>query len=308
MISIRMISVIFLLTAIVHAIVGRSYAKSNPESTDSKGMLRIIVFGAHPDDCELKTGGTAALWAARGHQVKFVSTTNGDIGHAKMAGGPLAKRRTAEVKQAAQILGIESEVLNIHDGELMPSLENRKTIVRLIREWRADVVISHRPNDYHPDHRYTAILVQDAAYMVTVAFFCPNVPQLSQNPVFLYMSDRFQKPNQFTPDMIVPIDRAFEQKVEAIWNFESQIESLWASGDFERIVPIPKDPVERQKRRQALYDRMASRDGSIVDKFRDKLVELYGEDVGHKIKYAEAFEICEYGRQPIKEELIKLFP
>ncbi|MHC4682529.1 MAG: PIG-L deacetylase family protein, partial [Planctomycetota bacterium] len=103
------------------------------------GKLRIIVFGAHPDDCEIKAGGTAAMWAAQGHHVKFVSTTNGDIGHAEIAGGELAKRRTAEVKEAAKVLGVETEVLDIHDGELMPTLENRKTFVRLIRQWKADV-------------------------------------------------------------------------------------------------------------------------------------------------------------------------
>ena len=84
------------------------------------GKLRILCFGAHPDDCELKAGGVAILWAARGHHVKFVSTTNGDIGHWKQAGGPLARRRKAEVEQAAKILEIATEVLDIHDGELMP--------------------------------------------------------------------------------------------------------------------------------------------------------------------------------------------
>jgi N-acetylglucosamine malate deacetylase 1 len=142
------------------------------------GKLRIIAFGAHPDDCELKAGGVAAKWAARGHHVKFVSVTNGDIGHWKMAGGPLARRRTEEVKKAARILKIHTQVLDIHDGELEPTLENRRTITRLIRQWKADIVLAHRPNDYHPDHRYTGVLVQDAAYMVTVPFFCPDVPYL----------------------------------------------------------------------------------------------------------------------------------
>jgi len=154
-------------------------AASGNERIPDDGKLRIIVFGAHPDDCEIKASGVAAMWAAQGHHVKFVSATNGDIGHAEMAGGELAKRRTAEVKAAAKVLGIETEVLDIHDGELMPTLENRKKFVRLIREWKADIVMGPRPNDYHPDHRYTGILMQDAAYMVTVKFFCPDVPQLA---------------------------------------------------------------------------------------------------------------------------------
>src|SRR6476659_4788961 len=133
--------------------------------------LRIIVFGAHPDDCEYDAGGTAALWSKAGYKVKFVAVTNGDIGHHEIAGAILARRRAEEVKRAAAILGVETEVLDNHDGELLPTLENRRTITRKIREWKADVVLSHRPNDYHPDHRNVGLLVQDAAYMVTVPHF-----------------------------------------------------------------------------------------------------------------------------------------
>ncbi|RPH99372.1 MAG: PIG-L family deacetylase [Calditrichaeota bacterium] len=272
------------------------------------GKLNIIVFGAHPDDCELKAGGVAAMWAALGHRVKFVSTTNGDIGHATMAGGPLARRREAEVKKAAEILGITSEVLDIHDGELMPTFENRQQFVRLIREWQADIVIGHRPNDYHPDHRYTGVLMQDAAFMVTVAHFMPTVPQLAKNPVFLFLSDNFQKPNPFKADVVVAIDQMFEQKANAIWQLESQIESLWATGNFERVVPIPTDPAGREERRLALRERQAQRDKAIADKYRSQLVSCYGEEEAKKIQYAEAFELCEYGRQPDQAELKKLFP
>ncbi|MCJ7811913.1 PIG-L family deacetylase [bacterium] len=296
----------FLLTAVcMFVLLADSYTHS--QSLDSGRQLRIIVFGAHPDDCEQKVGGMAAIWAAKGHLVKFVSTTNGDIGHAEMAGGPLAIRRTAEVKKAAEILGITSEVLDIHDGELMPTLENRKTILRLIREWKADIVIGHRPNDYHPDHRYTGILMQDASFMVTVTFFSPDIPPLTKNPVFLYMSDQFQKPTPFDPGMVVAIDDVFDQKVDAIWTLESQIESLWATGNFVEIVPIPDDPIERQKRYTTIKVRQASRDSGIAERYRDELIELYGEKTGKNVQYAEAFEICEYGSQPTMEELKALF-
>jgi len=272
------------------------------------GKLRIIVFGAHPDDAELKAGGTAALWAAQGHHVKFVSATNGDIGHAQMSGGQLAKRRTAEVKEAAKVLGIETEVLDIHDGELMPTLENRQKFVRLIRRWNADIVMGHRPNDYHPDHRYVGVLMQDAAYMVTVKFFCSDVPQMAKNPVFLYVSDGFQKPNPFQPDVVVATDSVIEKKQDAIWKLESQIESLWATGNFEKVVPIPTDPQGRAQRRKQQDDRTAGRDRAVADKYRAKLTELYGPEKAKTIQYAEAFEICEYGRRASAEELKKLFP
>src|SRR5678815_5835883 len=76
------------------------------------GKLRIICFGAHPDDCELQAGGVGALWAAQGHHVKYVSVTNGDIGHWREAGGPLAQRRKKEVEDASRILGTTVEVLD----------------------------------------------------------------------------------------------------------------------------------------------------------------------------------------------------
>lgn len=270
--------------------------------------LRIIVFGGHPDDCEIDAGGVAAMWAAKGHKVKFVSATNGDIGHAREAGGALAKRRTAEVEEAAKVLDIETEVLDIHDGEIMPTLENRKIFTRLIREWKADIVIGPRPYDYHPDHRYTGILMQDAAFMVIVPFFCPDVPHLTRNPVFLYTEDGFQKPYPFDPDIAVSIDDAFSTKADALWKLESQIESLWATGDFERVVPVPESGSAREERRREVAERFSRRNERIADNHRDLLIEYYGEEKGRQVRRAEAFEVCEYGRQPTREELKELFP
>src|SRR5882672_6163752 len=172
-----------------NALHGRAPESRAPAAPPKDGKLRIICFGAHPDDCELRVGGVAALWAEQGHHVKFVSVTNGDIGHWRDQPGPLAQRRKLEVEAAAERLGITTQVLDIHDGELLPTLENRRTITRLIREWGADIVMSHRPNDYHPDHRYTGVLVQDSAYMVAVPFFCPDALPLKSNPVFLFYSD-----------------------------------------------------------------------------------------------------------------------
>ena len=275
-----------------------------PEATD--GKVRIICFGAHPDDNEFRAGGVAAMWAAQGHHVKFVSTTNGDIGHWGMAGGPLAQRRTAEVERCAEIFGIETEVLDIHDGEIMPTLENRRTIVRLIREWRADIVMCHRPNDYHPDHRYTAMLVQDAGYMVTVPFFCPDVPYLRRNPVFLFYQDRFQKPNPFAANIAVGIDEVIDKKLDAALALASQTLEGGCNGN-ERLYP-ENDPDKRKAREQEVRRRFDGRFASTADQFRKELADWYGQERAKKIKYAEVFEICEYGRRPSKQEIRKLFP
>ncbi|HEV2947397.1 MAG TPA: PIG-L family deacetylase [Gemmataceae bacterium] len=293
------------------SLIGAIHAKLQTKSVQADsappddGKLRIICFGAHPDDCELQAGGTAALWAAQGHHVKFVSVTNGDIGHWREAGGPLARRRTAEVQEAAKILGITTQVLDIHDGELLPTLENRRSITRLIRDWKADIVMSHRPNDYHPDHRYTGILVQDSAYMVTVPFFCPDTPILKNNPAFFFYPDPFQKPNPFQPDVAVDIDSVLEQKLKALDTLESQFYEGGANGYAELI---PSDPAKQQERRKEVRDHHAARNEAIAKRFRAQLTEWYGKEKADKVGHAEAFEICEYGRRPSKEELRKLFP
>ncbi|HEV3384370.1 MAG TPA: PIG-L family deacetylase [Gemmata sp.] len=276
-----------------------------PAPPPDDGKLRIICFGAHPDDCELQAGGAALLWAKQGHHVKFVSVTNGDIGHWREAGGPLARRRKAEVEQAARILGITTEVLDIHDGELLPTLENRRTITRLIREWKADIVMSHRPNDYHPDHRYTGILVQDSAYMVAVPFFSPDVPPLKSNPAFLFYPDSFQKPNPFQPDIVVSLDSVMERKLDALDTLESQFYEGGALGSADLI---PADPKKQAERRREVRARFANRNQSVAQRYRDKLIEWYGKEKGEKVQYAEAFEICEYGRRPDKKELTRMFP
>jgi LmbE family N-acetylglucosaminyl deacetylase len=269
------------------------------------GKLRIIAFGAHPDDCELKAGGVAAKWAALGHHVKFVSATNGDIGHWKSAGGPLALRRKDEVDKAARLLGIQTQVLDIHDGELEPTLENRRTITRLIRQWQADIVLAHRPNDYHPDHRYTGILVQDAAYMVTVPFFCPDVPYLEKNPAFFYYSDRFERPNPFRPDVVVDIDDVMERKLDALDTLLSQFYEGGANGS---PALIPSDAAGREARLRAVRQGFADRSLGTARRYRAKLLERYGKERGEKVQHVEAFELCEYGSQPGVPELRKLFP
>lgn len=271
------------------------------------GKFRIIVFGAHPDDAQYKAGGTAAKWAKAGHQVKLVSVTNGDIGHWQSAGGPLAQRRLAEVKKADAILGAATEVLDIHDGELMPTLENRQKIIRLIREWRADVVIAHRPWDYHPDHRYVGVLVQDAAFMVTVPFICPDVPPLKKNPLFLYSSDGFKKPYPFKADIAVAVDDVFDQKLTAIHEMPSQHYEGGANGSEEYVKNVP--PASDEAGRKAwLRARWTARQGGEADRFRETLVKWYGPEKGAAVKFAEAFEICEYGRQPSPDEIKVLFP
>src|SRR5215472_11819171 len=281
---------IFLLVLLVAA----------PVSGQDYSRLRIIAFGAHPDDCDSKAGGLAAKYAAAGHLVKFVSVTNGDAGHHEQGGGVLAKRRRAEAQEAGRRIGIEYEVLDNHDGELLPTLEVRRQIIREIRQWRADVVLAPRPNDYHPDHRYTGVLVQDASFMVTVPNVVTDAPALRKNPVFLYFSDRSTRPQAFRPDIVVAIDDVFEKKVAMLDAHVSQMYEWlpWLDGTLDRV---PKDPAARRK---WLAEQRSS---SVLPEWKQALGKWYGAQAA-SVQHAEAFEITEYGRQPDEAEIRKLVP
>jgi LmbE family N-acetylglucosaminyl deacetylase len=217
-----------------------------------------------------------------------------------MGGGILAARRLAEAKEAGKRFGVEYDVLSNHDGELVPSLDVRLQVIRKIREWNADIVIAPRPNDYHPDHRYTGILVQDAAYMVGVPNVASDTPPLKKNPVFFYFQDHFQKPNPFRPDVAIDITPVFDQKVHALDAHESQFYEWlpWIGGYLSEV---PKDKDGRKKWLAS------NRSGRITPAIRATLEKWYGSRAG-EVKYAEAFEICEYGTQPAEADLRRLFP
>lgn len=287
-----------LIATFAMALAGVSLASAQPAPA---GKLSIIMFGAHPDDCDIRSGGTAAKWVALGHRVRFVSVTNGDAGHHEMGGGMLAMRRRAETQEVAKRLGIEYVVLDNHDGELTPTLNVRQQIIAQIREVNADLVLGPRPNDYHPDHRYTGVLLGDAAFMVTVPNVRPDVPSLRKNPVFLYYQDNFQKPNPFSPDIAVDITDTYEKKIDALDAHVSQFYEWlpWLDG---RLADVPKDPTARREWLKK------SRGSQVSPAVRASLEKYYGKEGAAKVQHAEAFEICEYGRRPTPGDIKRLFP
>jgi LmbE family N-acetylglucosaminyl deacetylase len=277
------------------------FSQKNAGAIDTS-KISVIVFGAHPDDCDITTGGLAALYVSLGHRVKFVSLTNGDKGHQTMSGKALASRRLKETREVARRLGIEYEVLENHDGELLPTLENRLAVIRRIREWHADIVIAPRPNDYHPDHRYTGVLVQDAAYLVIVPNVLPGIQPLKNNPLFLYVSDRFQRPNPFRPDIAIDISSVIDKKIDGLDAHVSQFYEWlpWTEHDTS----VPADTAARKK---WLYEKRSART-KVTAAILESLVKWYGNDYASKVQFAETFEICEYGKNPDAAEIRRLFP
>jgi LmbE family N-acetylglucosaminyl deacetylase len=266
--------------------------------------VKVLVFGAHPDDCDLHAGGTAALWKKRGDSVRFVSVSDGGAGHYEMEPRALVERRRREARDAAAVIGIEYEIIGIPDGQVLPTLENRLEIIRMIRSLGADLVITHRSNDYHPDHRYTSTLVQDSAYMVTAPLVCPEVPHLENNPVIAYFYDDFTKPTRCQVDIAVDVDSVMDAKWDMLHAHASQFYEWLA---FNKGV-LGDVPAGAEDRRKWLRKQWAPTMKQPTAPSQAKLAEVYGPERAAKVEFAEAFEICEFGRQPSKGELRRLFP
>jgi LmbE family N-acetylglucosaminyl deacetylase len=124
---------------------------------------------------------------------------------------------------------------------------------------------------------------------------------LRVNPVFLYSQDNFQKPNPFHPDIAVAIDEVVDQKIYAMSAHESQFfEWLpWIAGLLDKV------PEDEKARLEFIAGRYR---GGVSDEVRETLIKWYGDKNGSKVKYAEAFEICEFGRRPDEKEILRLFP
>lgn len=266
--------------------------------------MRLLIIGAHPDDAEYAGGGTAAWYRRLGYTVRMVSLTNGDAGHHEKAGPDLAKRRLAEAQASAAVIGATYQIFDNPDGFLEPSLPNRLAVIRLLRTFQPDLVLTHRPNDYHPDHRYTSLLVQDAAYLVTVPAIAPDTPHLAVNPVIAYLPDEFLKPYPFQPALAVDVGPVIEQIIDMLCSHVSQFFE-WLAYNTGVLDQVPQDATAR---RAWLAEQTRARLRKQADRFRSLLVRQYGDQAGNRVEFAEAFEPCEYGAPLDAEAMRKLFP
>lgn len=270
--------------------------------------VNVLLVGAHPDDCDIKAGGLTALYRERGHDVRILSMTNGNAGHHEQSGVELADRRRREGEAAAAVVGATFEMFDIPDGELLPTLDERKRVIRDVREYEPDLLVTHRPTDYHPDHRYTAQLVRDAAYMVTVPNVCPDTPHLDANPVIAYFHDHFEKPVPFEPDVPVAVDDVIDEKVDMMHRHESQMYE-WLPYNTGTLDSVPDDESTRKAwlrdERLAFFSNVEM---NVAEKHRDALAERYGSERAEDVEYAEALEISEYGAELTDERVEKLFP
>jgi len=289
-------NIVFLVVA---ALLMPVFVSSLSAQADRK--LNVIIIGAHPDDAD-KVGGTAYKWKLAGFDVMMVSFTNGDAGHYSIKAEELAMLRREEARKAGEVIGIKYITLDNHDGQLMPTYENRLQMIKLIREHKSDIVVFPRPYDYHPDHRYTGTLVLDAAYMVTVPTILPEVPHLERNPMFLYMSDGFTIPVAFSADVVIDIDDVVEKKVDMYHEHKSQMYE-WLPFNRGDLSSVPTSDADRR----AWLSESRKR-GWEATSYRSKLIELYGAEKGAEIRYCEAFQDSGYGTRLNRNNMKTYFP
>jgi LmbE family N-acetylglucosaminyl deacetylase len=266
--------------------------------------VRLLILGAHPDDAEFHAGGLATLWAQRGGIVKIVSVTNGEAGHHAQPGPGLVERRRREAAAAAAQIGAASEVWDFPDGRLEPSLELRWRVIREIRQFAPDLVLTHRTCDYHPDHRAVGQAVQDASYLVTVPSLVREVEALRCDPVVAYMPDRFTKPAPLQGDVVLDVGEVLERILDMLACHESQVFE-WLPFNQGLLADVPADASGRRAwLRSWVLDRLRPQ----ADRYRSQLLATYGPERGARVEWAEAYEISEYAAPLTPELRRRLFP
>ncbi len=281
--------------------------------------MNILMIGAHPDDCDLRCSGLAALYARDGHRVKFLSMCDGSGGHHVMNRNEIAARRWGETQEAAKVIGIEYDVWNVADCEIVCDLPTRARLVNYIRRFQPDVIFCHRTNDYHADHRASGLLVQDASYLLIVPNYCPETPAMKKMPVILFFYDSFKNP-PFVPDLVIGIDEVVEDKFRMIDKHVSQVYE-WLPYTGGTLGEVPADPAARFEWLHGDKVTADTTDEEVLKKkgysrrfalaaalYRDKLIERYGEEKGRRIRFAEAYAVSEYGSQLTAESAARLFP
>ena len=265
--------------------------------------LRLLIIGAHPDDAEARCGGLMSIYRKAGHTVKWISVTNGDAGHHLISGPELVEIRNKESANATSVIGADYEIWNAHDGQLEPTLEMRWQIIRAIRSFKPDLVITHRSCDYHPDHRAVAQLVQDASFSVTVPSIVPDTPALSKDPVVAYMADTFTRPTPLRADICMDVD---EYRDSIVKMFSCHVSQAYEWLPFNRGVAdtVPENDEEREA--WLLESFLPILYGKVADTYRKELINQYGEERGKNVDFAEVYEISEYAC-PLDEEKRKQY-
>ncbi len=270
----------------------------------SDAPLRLLILGAHPDDSEFHAGGLSSLYRKLGHEVRMVSATDGSAGHHEIAREELATIRKKEAAAAAAVIGATGVTWEFPDGELQATLDLRHRVIAEIRTFQPDLVLTHRTNDYHPDHRAVGQAVQDASFLVRVPHVVPEVPALQRDPIVAYMADMFTKPSPLEPDVVLDIGSRIDTIVEMLAQHASQV-FQWLPHLEGTTADVPTDETQRLAWLKEWYTEIIR---PRADRCRDALRRIYSIDRTDTIELVEMFEISEHGGALTDSLRAKLFP
>jgi len=182
--------------------------------------MKVLAICAHPDDIEVSCAGTLAKYVKRGDNVTICHVANGNMGHVVIEPSELREIRIAEAKKAGELIGIK--VITTDIGDLLPNgsdLSQRDKLIEMIRVEKPNMIITHSPTDYMPDHVAVSKLVFDAT-------FCASIPHYGRNPA-VGLTPLFYMDNlagmSFQPTEYVDITDTFELKLQMLECHVSQM-------------------------------------------------------------------------------------
>ena len=286
---------------------GKEYVAACPAVIDTiprkPGPYRIMFVVAHPDDADIICGCFALKLIAKGMKVKFVSVTDGRMGHHRLSPEETARTRRAETIEAAKRFGLDGyDIYGEPDCGLVPTYELRCRIAKAIREYAPDFIITHRTCDYHADHRATGTLVMDAGYLLGVPHWVPEAEAQRRRPVILYMSDQFTVPKELRPDVMVDAGPYLDRWCDGLDAQVSQFYDWlpWDKGAEAEVAALG-DRYQNLAARNAYLRKYWAR-----AKRRNAVRFAAAWKARHPGKpvpeYLEAYEISEYGRAPTQED------
>lgn len=194
--------------------------------------MNILAIGAHPDDIETSCGGTLAKYAKQGHKVFTATATNGNVGSATLSKEEIAAIRKAEAARAAAVIGAEYICLDYDDEMFFEDKAARLAFIDLVRYCKADVILTHNPEDYNPDHELTSKIVNDIAVMIPVAKIETRSKPYDKIPLIAY----FEPVNGlgFVPTEYVDITDTMDLKMAMCYEHKSQVS--WMQDNYKEAL------------------------------------------------------------------------
>lgn len=213
--------------------------------------IDVLAFGVHPDDVELGCAGVLLLEKKNGKKIAIVDLTQGELGTRGNA-----ETRKEEAAVAAAILNVDArENLRMADGFFENNEINKRKIITILRKYKPEIIFCNAPEDRHPDHGRSSLLVEEAAFLSglsKIETFLDNELQTAWRPkfVFNFIQDRY-----INPDFVMDISEQMEQKIESVKAYKTQFFNAENQGGPQTYISSPEF-LESVYARAAMFGKM----------------------------------------------------